>query len=422
MTVIGTTISLLAKYKKAFQLGLGIIVAVLITVMETQAQDTRGFIYGKVYTRDNTYQGQLRWGKEEAYWNDHFNVSKVAGQQYEHLRKDSNDENSWLDFDWNFLSIWENKVGNTHQFTVQFGDLKTIKSYSRKSAVLELKNGSKIRVSGSGYNDLEPRLRILDDEIGEISLKWEVVDKVEFLPTPNNLRPNFGKPLYGTVQVYRKGSFTGFIQWDHDERLGNDKLDGDNRDGNASIRFESIRSIESGRGGSTVELHGGRSFFLTGSNDVNSGNRGIIVTVEGVGKIDIPWKVFDNVVFEKDYKSSGPGYSSYRPPKGLSGTVITYENNRYQGRIVYDLDEAMDIEFLEGKDDELEYRIPFRNVKRIRPKNYNYSQVELKNGQELILGDGRDVSDRNDGVLVFQRGKKDPEYISWKNVSEIVFD
>ncbi len=422
MAVIDTIILILEKYKRSLQLGIGVAVAILITMLEAQAQNTEGFIYGKVYTRENVYQGQIRWGKEEAFWNDHFNVSKVSGRHYDHLRKERDGDNSWTDFDWNFLSIWENKGSTNHQFVVQFGDIKAIENLGRKSAIVVLKNGSEVKVSGSGYNDLQPKIRILDDEIGEMSISWDRIDKVEFMPTPKNLQPNFGKALYGTVEVYRKGNLTGYIQWDHDERLGNDKLDGDTRDGNASMRFENIKSIESQRDGSKVVLHSGRSFYLTGSNDVNSGNRGIIVTIEGVGKVDIPWKAFIMANFEKQPNKSGQPYSSYKAPRGLSGTVYTYNDEKHTGRIVYDLDEALEIEFLEGKDDELEYRIPFRNIKRITPKNYNYSQIELRNGQKLILGDGRDVSDSNDGILVFQRGKQDPEYIAWKKVSEVVFD
>ncbi len=412
----------LGNKKKILQLILGVVIAFIIAVTRTNAQNTEGLIYGKVYTGDNVYLGQLRWGKEEAFWNDHFNASKTSNKNNDYRpRNRDSDDGSWSNFDWSFSSIWDNKSSKTHQFVTQFGDIKIIENYGGQ-ALLTLKDGTEVMVNGSGYNDLSPSVRVLDGELGEVSIKWSRVEKVEFLPTPANLKPTMGIGLFGTVNVYRKGDLTGYIQWDHDERLSTDKLDGDTRDGDLSISFSKIRSIESGRGGSDVELLDGRKFYLTGSNDVNSENRGIIITIEGVGKVDVPWKVFNSVRFDPNANSTGASYVSYKVPRRLSGTVHTYDDDRLRGRIVFDLDEALDIEFLEGKDDELEYRIPFRNIKSIRPKNYNYSQIELRNGGTILLGDGRDVSDSNDGILVFTRENAEPEYISWKKVSKIVFD
>ncbi|MEM8565275.1 MAG: hypothetical protein AAGF85_02355 [Bacteroidota bacterium] len=423
MGFVEKVIMLVENNKRVVQLSAGIIIALIIALTETQAQNTEGFIYGKVYTRDNTYQGQLRWGKEEAFWNDHFNASKVSNRnrQYRPRKRDEND-NSWSNFDWSFSSIWENKSTTSHQFVTQFGDIAGIENVSESRAIIMLKNGEEVEVSSQGYNDLSPSIRILDDELGELTIKWSRVRRVQFLPTPAKLRPVLGQALYGTVNVYRKGDLNGYIQWDHDERISTDKLDGDTRDGDIAISFGKIRKIESGRGGSDVELLDGRTFYLTGSNDVNSGNRGIIVTVDGVGKVNIPWKVFNSVTFDPVVKSSGKSYASYGSPKPLIGTVYTYNDDKISGRIVFDIDEAMDIEFLEGKDDELEYRIPFRNIKSIKPKNYNYSQLKLRNGDTLLLGDMRDVTDNNDGLLVFQKGSREPEYISWKKIDEIVFD
>ena len=77
---------------------------------------------------------------------------------------------------------------------------------------------------------------------------------------------------------------------------------------------------------------------------------------------------------------------------------------------------------MDGKDDELEYRIPFRNIKKIIPKNYNYSIILLKNGDELLLGYERDVSEDNDGLLVYVRQNEEPVYVKWKTIDEIILD
>ncbi len=422
MEKLDNIIDYMERNQKTLQLILGCLIALLITASELKAQNTEGFIYGKVYTNNNIYTGQLRWGKEEAYWHDVFNASKTDNAFKEIVKKHEKDNtNSWQDIDWRISSIWEDKRTTIHQFSCQFGDIKELHNYGNGRVVLQLKNGEKIKLSGEGYNDVGTDVKVLDLELGVMSIKWDRITKIEFLETPKKLSRHFGKPVYGTVETFRKGSFEGFVQWDHDERLGLDKLDGDTRDGDMSIAFDQISKIEKQGNGSMVDLRSGRQFYLTNSNDVDDGNRGIIVNVDGVGDVDIPWRAFKFVSF-KEVNSSGRAYSSYESPKGLYGTVYKYNGGQVKGRIVFDLDETWELEMLEGKDDEIEYTIPFRNIKKIRPKNYNYSLVQLRNGSELLLGDGRDVSDNNAGVMVMVSGEKDPQFIEWKNVTEIVFE
>ena len=41
------------------------------------------------------------------------------------------------------------------------------------------------------------------------------------------------------------------------------------------------------------------------------------------------------------------------------------------------------------------------------------------NGEELVLEDGQDVSESNDGVLVFADGAARPTYLPWRKVNRI---
>src|SRR6202008_212332 len=63
---------------RVFLLTTGIAVAILIAAMEGRSQSNSGFLYGKVYTRGNSYEGQIRWGNEEAFWTDYFNAAKIS--------------------------------------------------------------------------------------------------------------------------------------------------------------------------------------------------------------------------------------------------------------------------------------------------------------------------------------------------------
>ena len=140
-------------------------------------------------------------------------------------------------------------------------------------------------------------VHVMDAELGKSTFRWSRIESVEFMETPNRLDDKMGNPLYGTIEFYG-GEYTGFIQWDHDERLSTDILDGDTRDGDMKIEFGKLASIERDKGGSNVVTQSGRELYLRGSNDVNSGNRGIIVTTD-FGRVDIPWREFKESYFQR---------------------------------------------------------------------------------------------------------------------------
>ncbi|PZR28565.1 MAG: hypothetical protein DI538_24760, partial [Azospira oryzae] len=230
----------------------GIAVAILLCATHGMAQSAAGFMYGKVYTASATYEGQIRWGTEEAFWTDFFNASKKSTSNYKkQVTQDRKEESSWMDFDWDILSIWENKT-TIHQFSCQFGDIKELEVLNRSNARLRFKNGLQMEVNGDGYNDIGTKIQVLDKELGWTSLHWDKVQKVEFASIPAGTPVLATAPLYGTVETSRKEKFTGYIQWDHDERVSTDKLDGESRDGKIFAAFSEIVSIEKNDGGSDV--------------------------------------------------------------------------------------------------------------------------------------------------------------------------
>jgi hypothetical protein len=405
--------------------GLILFLYLLLVSHVSSAQNDQGYIYGKVITIDDReYKGQIRWGKEETFWDDIFNSTKIDNEylkyldrgDYRYLRNRYSDDD---DFSWNFWEIWEDKYSSySHQFAIRFGDMSSIRIVGRDDVEVEFKNGMKMEFEG-GSNDIGAKLRIYDEEIGQLRLSWDRIDEVIFMETPKNLKNKYGEPLTGTVKT-SIGEFQGLIQWDHQECLTNDMLDGESEDGDLSIPFGNIKSIERDGRGSEVVLRTGRTVYLRGTNDVNSENRGIIVKDPAIGKIKIGWRDFDKVIFDDEAKTSGMAYSDYAQPKELEGALRTKSGETFTGKIVYDLDETWDFELLNGNDEDIEFIIPFRNISGIVPKNYNYSTIELKNGSKLLLGNGQDVSDRNDGIIVFVKGG-DPIYVPWMEVAEIQF-
>src|ERR1041384_7307700 len=391
----------------------GILVAFLAFAVETHAQSHEGFIYGKVYTNRSTYTGPIRWGKEEVLWTDLFNAAKTD-HSFDRLVPEKNSD-SWGNVDWNISHIWENNA--THQFPCQFGNIKEMRMVNDDEVVIKLKNGGEIRVEDDG-NDIGEKVQVMDPELGIINVDWDNIDRIEFMPTPSKLSQTFGMPLYGTVEGVRREKYTGFIVWDNYERLTTDKLDGDSEDGDVSIEFKDITSIEKRGRGSLVTTKSGRDLYLTGSNDVDDDNRGIMVVSPEIGVIKFTWDAFRKITFSTP-KTTGPSFSDFASPQLVTGTVSRLDGNDVAGQIVFDIDETIDFEIIEGVENEIEYLIPLKSIQSITPKNSDYSQVTLRSGQSFLLGDGRDVTTRNAGVLVFQKGKKNPFYIEWRRINEI---
>lgn len=406
-------------------------ITMLCTSLTTSAQD-EGFIYGKVYMHDDrVYEGPIRWGKEEVYWIDVFNAGKeknpnlkfLSSREREELERRQNDWGYWSGSFWTkwIGSDWDNTNGEfTHQFSCQFGELKSIEPDGRKYVNVELQNGAKFSLLGEGYNDVGLEIRIMDAEMGQVEVEWNRIRKVEFMKTPKRIDNKFGNPLYGTVEAYGK-KFTGYIQWDHDERISTDRLDGDSDDGDLSIEMGKIKSIERIGSRSLVVLKSGRELRMDGSNDVSSGHRGVIVMSKDLPTIDIPWSEFDKVTFNEFIGSPDLTYADFSKQKPLTGTVTTQDGKTLSGKIVYDLDEEFEFELLQGKSNDLEYIIPFYKVKRVEVVSANRCLIELKTGEKVSLEDAQDINEKNQGLLVFSDAKSDPKYIRWEEVKSIDF-
>lgn len=415
----------------------GIAIGLLIILSQANAQEKNIFLYGEVTTiNGDKYTGALRWGNDEVYWTDLLNAEKTSNDFLKFLSKkeiqqmsDQEGGNSWLGIDFGVLSIWEDKFTRTnHQFDTRFGDIKSVKPSGRSRAQVTLKNGVILEVIGSNHEDIGTSVSIMDYELGEIKIDWNRMEKVDFMESGKKLEHVFGEPIFAKVNAGRRGTFKGTVQWDqgvaknsHNERFLDDILNGKDRDGEKQIPFRSIAKITKSRNGVEVILKSGREFFLTGSNDVNNENSGILVNDPEVGQVVIPWRDFETLEMLDD-TDMGMSYSDFPVSKGLTATVITIDGEEYKGLLAYDLDEAWEFEILDGKDDRVTYKIPFRNIKNIIPKNYAYSMVILKNGTNLLLGESRDVSDQNDGVLVFPSKNAKPEFIRWSKIDEIIFD
>lgn len=377
-----------------------------------------GFIYGRLTTHDGkTYEGRLRWDDEEAFWGDFFNSSK--------------EENPWVDEAPRFgrerprhkIELFGIELGSfshdidSRQFVSRFGDIAKIEPRGGDEVTVTLKDGTVFNLDG-GSNDVESKIVVWDPGLGEVSVEWRRIRSIVFLPTPDRI-PSAEPRLYGKVST-RDGDFNGYVQWDQEECVGSDELDGEDEHGDdMSLRMETIRSIEKRSGDSSaVTLKDGRRVVLSDTNDVDSSNRGIYVDDPRYGRVLVEWRAFERVDFTNG--GSGPRYTDYRNGAKLTGMVTTTDGRKLVGRLVYDLDESETTEMLDGDRRDVSYSIPFALVAAVVPRN-DSARVILRSGEELQLEDSTDVSDDNAGMLVFEPNHPKPTYVRWDEVERVDF-
>lgn len=396
-------------------LGLG---ATVVSPPARAATDPTGFVYGKVTTESgSSYEGRIRWGAEEAFWGDHFNGTKEHRTLPEDMPERTRKRTPIKIFGITIGVRWDEQ-SQSRAFKAAFGDIREIHVRGSDSARVLMKSGSEYGIDG-GSNDLGAKIAVWDPGIGKVDIEWDHVDSIEFSATPKRLDVD-ERRLHATVHT-NQGEFRGFIQWDQDECLSSDKLDGDSRDAELSIEMGRIRTIERrSRDSSRVVLVDGREFVLDGSNDVDSDNRGIFVNDPRYGRVLVTWDAFERIEFD-EVDRTGPAYDDFEPGDALRGTVTDTDGGKHRGVVVFDLDETETWELFDGNRRGIEYAIPFHMIRAVVPESGDSSRVVLRGGEEIELEDTADAGEGNAGVLVLENGRE-KVYLPWDEVRRIDFD
>jgi hypothetical protein len=231
--------------------------------------------------------------------------------------------------------------------------------------------------------------------------------------------------LHGTVRT-RQGDFTGFVQWNRNDALGSDTLDGRTADGDVRQRFDTMRSVaRHSAEGSLATLVDGREILVSGTPETSRENLGIYVDDRRYGRVLVSWDAFERLDFSP--ATSGPVYGDFPPGRPLAGSVTTRAGRRLAGRLVYDLDESETTETLDASARGVDYTIPFGMIATIvfrgrDERGVQRAIVTLHNGEELQLDRNGDLSEGNAGMLIFVAGGARPEYVPWTDVEQIAFD
>lgn len=224
-------------------------------------------LYGTVETRSGSYLGYIIWDRDETMAPDELDGSED---------------------------------GVDHE--IPFGEIRKIERVSGGSRVT-LKNGDMLTLTGT--NDVDEGHRgvaVRVAGVGTVDLDWWEVDNVVFAdppPSPEYGRFDGGRLLRGSVHLQDGRIVRGRIVWDRDERWSFEPLDGETDAAEYAIPFSEIAAIRPlGDDGCEVRLKNDRLLELSGSNDVDGDNRGLIVTVNNGTTVELGWDEFTLVEFE----------------------------------------------------------------------------------------------------------------------------
>ena len=418
-----------------------------------EAQETHR-IWGRVQTAaGRVYEGFIRWDRNEASWADLLSGSKESSGEAEALwmelteGTDSRRDRVIEVFDVR-ISWDDREFPGTAESGIRFGQVRRLEVVDDQTVELELKSGMVVELQG-GSTDLGEDIReILVEVPGErtAELRWLDLDEIQFGPAPPTARPAADR-LFGTVVDEYGRRHTGYISWDMDEALTTDTLDGYEEDREREILFGRISSIENASGEARVILKDGEEMILSGSNDVDDGNRGIQISDPGLGLVDVPWDQFRSIRFHD--AEAHLGYDAFDGGHRLRGTVVTREGEEYSGWILWDADEEYSWELLDGAQrdgrGEVAYDVEFGMIASIEPvfrQNTNVSgsvtgvtvdvdailgaEVTLLDGRVMVLEGSNDVNDDNKGIFIQvddQAGSLAEGWVlvPWKDLKEIHF-
>jgi hypothetical protein len=405
--------------RKLFMFLAGVLLlSLFISTSTSYAQSGR--ICGVVHTRDGeTFEGPIRWDKNEAFWDDILDGTKKREGRYGERRSRQKHISIFgLKITWDVEGS-EIKASSG----IQFGYLETLRRRSRDRAILELKNGDDIMYYASG-TDVGSGIRgiLIDDpREGEIELDWDDLEMVEFAECDPDQINHPETRLYGEVETRRGDRFKGFVTWDMDELFYSDILDGEERHRTRKIPFKRIKAIERRSSSSAwVYLRDDDRIKLSGTNDIDSGNRGIVVKDPDFGRVTIGWDEFDRLEILDEGDKYLKRYDEFRKTEPLYGVVYDEDGDSFEGFIRWDDDETQSWERLDGEYRDLEVDIEFSQIAEIEKLSSRSCRVTMRTGNSFKLSGSNDVNDENKGIFVITDDGDEIE-LDWYDFERVVF-
>lgn len=365
-------------------------------------------IFGKITTVENeAYFGYITWNQSKTYWIDYFQCEKSENPYSVYFRK-----NTGVKFQQNGRSY---SIPTTHIFVCRFGNMKKIRLTAPNRIELELKGGRKMELARGSSNDIGSPVSLQNDSL-QIKFLWENISEMEFLESPSQ---SDEPTTFGTVKS-NQGIYTGIIEWNNSRqnKAKQFHLYANQREIEAPL--QQIRKVERIKNDCSITFTDNRQHDIKNINNNSNQRKSVSIIMPNIGKVDVPWENLETLELTPQVQPKLLSYDDFKTSEPLRAEVITQSGERVEGTIAFDLDEDLDCEVLDGKNDNVTYQIPLQYIRSIEPKNYKYSFITLKNGSALSLGDTQDTNLDNNGVMVFNP-KQLPVYIPWNEVKKITF-
>lgn len=234
-------------------------------------------------------------------------VSAFGERLYGTVTTRHNDEfTGWIcwDIDEIFTSDIIDGKEKSRNRKIAFGKILAIERRNSSSSTIYLKKGDEMVLRGTNdVDDTNRGIVVTDLSIGEVIIRWDDFERLELKTPPMSATYDMfdgGRRLEGTVYTEDGDEYTGKIRWDDDEEYTWELLDGDYRDIEFNVEFGNIAEIErKGSRSAIIVLRDGRSFRLSGSNDVDDDNKGIFIELADGGEEELEWDEFEKVIFNK---------------------------------------------------------------------------------------------------------------------------
>lgn len=390
-----------------------IIIALLfgtVSFCSLKAESSDYRIFGQITTVENkTFKGYITWNENKRWWIDYFEATK-KDNPYASYFKNRND-----------IYFVNNNNRSTkppvHVFMCRFGNISKIRLIATNTIELQVKDGNFIELKKGGGNDIGGTVQLYDGT-ATYRFKWEQISEVSFSAPDSSFVASPEVPITGIARS-TQGMYKGVISYSKKNTL-NSEITGWSPSSKISISFGDILQIQRSNSSLILKLGNETETKLRSASDFSNAEGPLTVNMPNIGSVYIPWDKFEQLELIPLKTVDILSYNDFKSPNRLTGEVALRNGQTLKGIIAYDLDESMDFEVLDGKNDEISYRIPFKYVRSIEPKNYKFSFVTLRNGSTLSLGDSPDVNETNSGLLIFPEGEI-PVYVPWKEVKLITF-
>jgi hypothetical protein len=178
---------------------------------------------------------------------------------------------------------------------IPFGTVERIVRDGPDAARVVLRSGAQLTLGGTpDVGSANDGITVSDPALGQVKVDWRDFDNVTFSAPPRPARAvtfDGGHPITGTVLTEGGEALTGTVRWDDDEASTWEMLNGSAGGADFEVEFGQIARIRKVGAGARVTLKDGRSLELSGSNDVDGGNRGVVVDT-GTEVRKVPWSDF----------------------------------------------------------------------------------------------------------------------------------